>query len=110
MATEKFKNCLGEFSVDARRSPERAVAAHSADQFASLDRYPGATPTTLTGCPPPEEAEALAVPTDDGLRLDNHQGRAPVPPSGCQARPEETVRRGQLRSLHQAFENVELVA
>jgi hypothetical protein len=34
-----------EFAVDARRSPKQVVAAHPANQFASLDRYAGATAT-----------------------------------------------------------------
>jgi hypothetical protein len=96
--------------MDARRSPEWVLAAHPANQVASLDRYPGSTATTMTGFPPPEEAEAYSARTDDRLRSDNDQGRAPVSPSGIQTYPEEPVRIGQLWSLHRAPQNVELVA
>ena len=44
-----------EFSMDARRSPKRIVAAHPANQFASFDRYAGAAAAAVTGFPPPEE-------------------------------------------------------
>ena len=96
--------------MDARRSPKRVVAAHLANQFASFDRYAGATAMTMTGFPLPEDAETLSVPADEGLRFDNDQCRAPARPSGCQKCPEEPIRCGQPRSLHGAFENVELVA
>jgi len=99
---------LEQFSMDARCSPKRVVADHLANQFASLDRYAGATATTKNRFPSPKPAEALSVPTDDRLRLDHDQGRTPTPPSGCQTCPEEPIRSGQLRSLHRAFENVEV--
>ena len=49
------------------------------------------------------------MPTDDRLRFDKDQGRAPPPPSCCQTCPEESVRSGQLRPPEGALENVELV-
>src|SRR5262249_27787678 len=66
-----------------RCSPKLVVAAHPTNQLASLDRYAGAPATTLTGFPPPEETEALSVPTDDPLRFDLDQCKAPAPPSGA---------------------------
>ena len=101
---------LEEFSMDARRSPKRVVAAHLANQLASFDRHAGAAATPMTGFPCPKQAESGSVPSDDRLRFDNDQGRAPAPPSGCQTCPEEPVRSGQLRPLDRALEHIELVA
>ena len=101
---------LEEFTMDARRSLKRVVAAHLANQLASFDRHAGATATPMTRFPRPKQAAAVSVPSDDCLRFDNDQGSAPAPPSGCQTCPEEPVRSAQLRPLDRAFENIQLVS
>src|SRR5215472_4788033 len=58
-----------QFAMDARRSPKRVFAAHSSNQLAGFGSYAGTTATAITGFPLPVEAESLAVPADDRLRL-----------------------------------------
>src|SRR5262249_38821491 len=42
---------------------------------------------TATNFPGPKQPEALAVPGDDGLRIDDHQGRSPIDPDLAQPPP-----------------------
>jgi hypothetical protein len=44
-----------------------------------------------TNLPGPEQPEALAVPGNDGLRLDDDQGRSPIDPDLAQPRPKESI-------------------
>jgi hypothetical protein len=70
-----------QFSVDARRAPQRIFAAHSADQFSNLFRDRRSSRVAVTNLPGPEQPEALAVPGNDGFRLDDDQGRSPIVPN-----------------------------
>jgi hypothetical protein len=98
-----------QFAVDAGRSPKRIVAAHLADQFAHVfrDRWPARL--AVTNSPRPEQAKALAVPANDGFRLDDDQGRSPIDPNFAQPRPEESIGCRQFRPLHRATQHTELV-
>jgi hypothetical protein len=73
-----------QFTVDARCAPERILAAHLSDQLAHLfgNRWPAGL--AVTNFPCPEQAEALAVPGNDGLRFDDDQGRSPIAPNFAQ--------------------------
>src|SRR5262249_15368191 len=69
-----------QLAMDPRRSPLWILAAHSSDEIAqlSIDLW---SPCPLPRFPAPERREARAVPSKDGLRL-NDPGRVE------QARPE----------------------
>jgi hypothetical protein len=64
----------------------------------------------MTGFPHPEEAEALAVPADDGRYLDNEEARLPVTPDRAQPGPQQSIGRCQFRSLDGALQHAELMA
>ena len=69
-----------QLAVDARRTPKRIVTAHFADQFSHVFRNRGPAGLAVTNSLGPEEPEALAVPGNDGFRLDDDQGRSPIAP------------------------------
>jgi hypothetical protein len=95
--------------MDAGSAPKRILAAQPLDQTADFlrDYWPTRLPApNLRG---PEQPEALAVPIDDGLRLDDHQRRSPAGPETGKPCPEEAISSRQFRSLHRTLENAELV-
>ena len=49
------------------------------------------------------------MPRDDGVRLDDDQRRSPVGPDATEPCPEESIGRGQPRSLHRALQDAHLV-
>src|SRR5258708_5004266 len=59
-----FKAELEQLAMDARRSPQRIVDAHPADQRAQA----------RVGLPTPVPAEAGSVPSHEGLGADNRDG------------------------------------
>jgi hypothetical protein len=50
------------------------------------------------------------MPSYDGVRLDQHQGRAPVPPGVGQQNPEHPVNGPELRTLGAASHRVQLLS
>ena len=61
-----------ELSVNSRSSPERILGCHLLDQIdlGLRDRWPARRRPAL---PFPEYSEALPVPADEGLRLDDQE-------------------------------------
>jgi hypothetical protein len=55
-------------------------------------------------------AEALAMPRDDGGRLDDDECGSPNGPDAIEPDPEDPIRRGQVGSLHRTLEDTELVS
>ena len=80
-----------QLAVNARRAPERVIAAHHPDQIPNLLRHPGPTGLAAADFPPPEQAEALTMPSDNGVRLDDHQRGFPVGPHESQPYPEDSI-------------------
>jgi len=74
---------IEQFTVDARGAPDRGLAAHGADQLADLCGDSRPPRVTVSDLPGPEQAEALAVPANDGGRLDDEGPRLPVVPDGA---------------------------
>ena len=70
---------LQQFPMNARSAPARVGEAHLTDQIANFCRYRRAAIGTPT-LPPPIKLKSLAMPRDDGLRLDNEQRRSPIVP------------------------------
>jgi len=81
---------LGEFPDDARGAPGRVRTRHRADEvlaaLASLG-LPGLAREKAS----PVVAKPAALPSDDGARLDEHQGISPASPGPGQPRPEKTI-------------------
>src|SRR5215468_12145725 len=73
-----------QLTMDVGRAPQRVGAAHLPDQIADFAGDRRSTWFAAAHFPGPEQAKALAMPRDDGLRPDDGQGRAPVLPNARQ--------------------------
>src|SRR5271154_1805672 len=64
---------LEQFSVDPWGTPERILSADAADESPHVGRnqWPTGPPSRL---PAPEAPKAGPMPSDQGLRLDDHNG------------------------------------
>ena len=54
-------------------APTRVVLAHPFDERDVPSRNPGPADPSASGLAPPEQPEALSVPANHGLRLDDHE-------------------------------------
>ena len=68
-----------------------------ADQRAHVGRH-GRAPGAVSALPGPEQAKAAPVPRDDGLRLDDVNGRAPAAPCVREPRPQHPVGRREAKA------------
>src|ERR1700687_1484768 len=75
-------------------APTRIRLRHRANQRADVSWH-GRSAQTAPALPRPQQAEALSVPGDDGLRLDNYERRSP---SGPEARERGPAPTGRLRA------------
>src|SRR5262245_17454690 len=69
-----------EFAVKSRRSPNRVVTTHGSNQITRLPRNTGTSRLAVTNLPSPVPLKSLTMPTNDGFRFDDDQGRAPTRP------------------------------
>ena len=60
--------------------------------------------------PTPEEAKAKAMPSDDGLGLEEEQGLWPLWPESPQAHPQESVGGAEFRFVRLSFEDCQLTS
>jgi len=101
---------LEQLAMNPRRAPKWVLAAHGANQRAHLRGHGRPPRLAVSDLPGPEEAEALAVPADDGRRLDDEDAGLPVVPDRAQPGPQQSIRRGQFGSLDGALQNAKLMA
>jgi hypothetical protein len=80
---------LLEFALDLPRPPA-ILEREAVDQLSQLPRDPR-PPGPASGESAPIEPEALAVPADDGLRLDDDQHFLPARPKPLQCEPEGAI-------------------
>src|SRR5262249_9048520 len=69
---------LGEFAADALGTPEPILAGHAPEERDRV-RRDARRPAARSRAPVPEEPEALAVPAEERLGLDDQQRLAPRP-------------------------------
>ena len=50
------------------------------------------------------------MPSHDGVRLQEHQGRAPVPPDSAQGDPKQSIARLEVRVLGRPFHRRQLLS
>ena len=98
-----------QLAVDAGCTPKRILAAHLPNQLADFFRHRWTPGLAVANFPGPEQPEALTMPANDGLRLDDDQGRSPIAPNFAQPSPEEPIGGCQFRPLHRATQDAELV-
>lgn len=78
-----------QLELEAGYSPERILARETADQEDHALR--DGRPTWLAGFESPEQAPALAVPPNHGLRLNEHEAGAPAFPEPAEQHPEQPI-------------------
>ena len=82
-----------------RHSPGRILARHSADQHANLLVNPWASDPNGSGLPAPAALEALPVPLNHSLWLNDDEEAAPVSPQMRQGDLERAILGTKTRSL-----------
>src|SRR6267142_6258601 len=96
--------------MDARRDPEGVGEGHGADELGDLQIDRRTTDSTASRLPVPERAEALPVPANHGLRLNDMERFAPPYPPLREPHPEDAVEEADPRSLGAAAEQGELLS
>src|SRR6267378_156245 len=94
--------------MNARRAPEGIGEGHGADELGDLRIDGRTTGSTAPRLPVPERAEALPVPANHGLRLNDMERFAPPCPPLREAHREDAVEEADPRSLRAAAEQGEL--
>src|SRR5258708_32078698 len=77
--------------MDARRAPEGTGEGHGTDELGDLRIDGRTTGSTASRLPVPERAEALPVPANHGLRLNDMERFAPPCPPLREPDPEDEV-------------------
>ncbi len=93
-----FNAQLEQFAVYPGRSPVWIGQTHPPDQISDLLGYRWSTARN-SALPGPIEAKALAVPSDDGFRFHDQEGRAPTGPKAGEPYPEGAVCRAEFEPL-----------
>src|SRR5882724_2673740 len=96
--------------MNARRAPEGIGEGHGADELGDLRIDGRTTGSTSPRLPVPERAEALPVPANHGLRLNDMERFAPPCPPLREPHPEDAVEETYPRSLGAAAEQGELLS
>src|SRR2546425_3878761 len=96
--------------MDARRAPEGVGEGHGADELGDLRIDGRTTGSNSPRLPVPERAEALPVPANHGLRLNDMERFAPPYPPLREPQPEDAVEETDPRSLGAAAEQGELLS
>ena len=78
---------LEQFAVNPRCAPEKVVEAHRTNQRSNIRRDSRSPQPSSLNLPGPEQAEALAMPTDHRGRFHNDGTRLPIRPDRCQPGP-----------------------
>ncbi len=100
---------LQDLAVDARRTPRRVLGGHPANEDSDLGccaRSSSAGPRLPAPVPP----EALAMPADDGLGLDDGERLLPSRPAAAQDNPEDAIGRAETRPRLLPLEDSELLS
>ena len=96
--------------MNARRAPEGIGEGHGADELGELQIDGRTTDSTASRLPVPERAEALPVPANHGLRLNDMERFAPPCPPLREPNPEDAVEETDSRSLGAAAKQGELLS
>ncbi len=88
-----------QLRLNPRRSPRGVLPRHAPDQATDLcvDLW---TPGLAARLPTPVEPEAVAVPANHGVWLDDQHARTPVRPEPVQPDPENPITLPKSRAFH----------
>ena len=93
----------------ARCAPT-VVVGHPPDQLTDFEINSRTARRAFSRLPRPEDTEALAMPSDDRVRLYDDEGIAPVRPNAMKKDPEETVARRKRWARSLLLEYSELLS
>jgi hypothetical protein len=104
-----FNPQLRELAVDARGAPQRIGACHVGEESGDgrIERGPTSAVPSRALSPPPTQPGPM--PSDDGLRVDEHKCRPPLAPGGRQQDPKHAVTGAQVRPFHASLQGSQLV-
>ena len=95
--------------MDPRSAPQRVGHAHGADQLANFERHRRSA-TARSRLPSPEQAKPSAMPTDNSLRLHDHQGIHNARRNPIEAGKNQTVAIAESQPLWRfSSQHIELV-
>ena len=100
---------LGEFGLNAWTAPRGVGLPHLPNQRDAVAIEEGSS-IACARFPTPEEAKAKAMPSDDGLGLEEDQGVWPLWPEAPQAHPQESVGGAEFRFVRLSFEDCQLMS
>ena len=100
---------FGQFGLDTLAAPGGIGFPHLLGQCDEL-AIQGGSSHASSGFPAPEQAKAQAMPSDDGLRLEEQQDLLPVRPEAPQTHPEQSVGGVEFGFTWLAFEHGELMS
>ena len=103
-----FNSQLRELAVDARGAPQRIGACHVGEESGDVRIERGPTSAVASGALSPPPTQPGAMPSDDGLGLDEDQCRPPPAPGGRQQDPKHSVTSAEVRPLHASLQGSQL--
>src|SRR5260370_40350848 len=98
-----------KFCLDPRCSPSQILTGHSSNKIANLWVYLRASNPASSGLPAPIALEALPMPFDNCLWLNDDEDRAPVAPQMRQGDPKQTIATTKPRSIRGTLQNQQLL-
>src|SRR5438132_3892580 len=101
---------LEELAMNARRTPEGIGEGHGADELGDLQIDGRTTCSAASRFPVPGHTEALPVPANHGLRLNDMERFAPPCAPPREPHPEDAVEETDPRSLGATAEQGELLS
>jgi hypothetical protein len=101
---------LEEFSMDPGSTPQRIGQAHGADQLANFERHFRSAAAT-SRLPSPERTKPSTMPTENCLRLHDHQGIHNARRNPIEAGKNQTIEISESEPLRRfSSQHIELVA
>jgi hypothetical protein len=98
-----------QLAMNPRSSPQRVFAAHGANQLANFFRHARSPKFYASNLPSPEQAKAFAAPAGNSGRFPDEDPGTPILPDRTEPCPQESIRRRELRPLHRALQNTDLM-
>jgi len=80
-----------QFTVDSGRAPSNVFSGHCSDQSAHIGINSRATTGIWSGFPGPVQSEALSVPPEQGIWLEDHQCLYTSGPHSVKPDPENSL-------------------
>jgi hypothetical protein len=90
-------------------APQRVRRRHVTDEHADLLIYTWPAARSAVRSSGPSAAEPIAMPPDNGVRLHNHQRRAPVLPDPRQSDPKQSIATFEAGAVRGTFHRRQLL-